>query len=621
MAFARYLLGILLLITTQAHAQAAVQHDAIVSVLDRQGRPIAAITDGDLISLRVRFARAVPQPATISFGLQAAARPVAACTVAGGDTACTTEALPALGWYWSDERQAQSRRTIQAMAGDATVGAAEIEIAPRPVVLVHGFISSAATWAEYTRLGGFLASLGLAGYAVGDGQAPGVLRIGDVKQPTQPTNSIAQNAAVLAQYIGSIKQRTGAQQVDLVAHSMGGLIARYYLDRLMPQRDVAQLLMLGTSHGGSPCAQLPASLGWYLPAALELRPAYVGQIFNRQVTRRHGVPFRQFAGTSIVEEFKSPCTVVPSDLVVDRGSVSSIAAPVTELPEVHTALTKSADVFATFVAPQLRTAAGMFPSEPDPPPQAATGELQFSKLLSGRVAAGASEELTIELDQVAVAGFALFDPTRSLSLEVRGASGRAITLDPVIHGMVVLDDPSALFNLGYGFRNPAPGPWKIVLAATPATPPDGAPYAISTRVVGGATLHTGIDRTVPEMHDTVVVSGSLEIAGRPQAAATIDALVRAPDGTTERHALNGAQPAKQLTLAPGQTGIYTLDITAHGRAEDGSPVDRSAFLAFEVQPSSSTGRRSLLAIAAGAAVPLVGAGMWLVYRRRRAHRT
>ena len=42
--------------------------------------------------------------------------------------------------------------------------------------------------------------------------------------PTRPTNTVAANAKILAEYISGVKQVTGAQQVDLVAHSLGGLI-------------------------------------------------------------------------------------------------------------------------------------------------------------------------------------------------------------------------------------------------------------------------------------------------------------------------------------------------------------------------------------------------------------
>jgi pimeloyl-ACP methyl ester carboxylesterase len=173
---------------------------------------------------------------------------------------------------------------------------------------------------------------------VGDGQAAGVMQTGDLAQPTLRTHSIAENAAILAEYIAGVKQRTRAEQVDVVAHSMGGLITRFYIDRLMGDRDVAQLLMLGTPHGGSSCADLPAALGFYLPAALELQPAYMREIFNRQIARRQGVPMYQLAGNLIGERFQAPCTTVPSDLIVDRSSSAAIGAPITELPVLHTSL-------------------------------------------------------------------------------------------------------------------------------------------------------------------------------------------------------------------------------------------------------------------------------------------
>jgi len=233
-------------------------------------------------------------------------------------------------------------------------GTAKLRLSARPVVLVHGLASNAATWVEYTKQGGYLASIGLRGFAVGDGQAEGKMFMGDPSQPLKQTKTIAENSEELARYIAGVKRATGAQTVDLVAHSMGGLISRYYIDRLMGDRDVAQLIMLGSPHGGTSCASLPASLGLYLPATLELRPAYLAEVFNRQITRRHGVPFHMLAGNLIVESFKAPCTATPSDLVVSRPSVAAVAAPISEAPLLHADMTGSDRIFKDFVAPRLQ---------------------------------------------------------------------------------------------------------------------------------------------------------------------------------------------------------------------------------------------------------------------------
>ena len=52
------------------------------------------------------------------------------------------------------------------------------------------------------------------------------------------------------------KKRSGSDKIDVVAHSMGGLIARYYIERLN-RLDIRKLVMLGTPNGGSAKAYYP----------------------------------------------------------------------------------------------------------------------------------------------------------------------------------------------------------------------------------------------------------------------------------------------------------------------------------------------------------------------------
>jgi hypothetical protein len=243
---------------------------------------------------------------------------------------------------------------------------------------------------------------------------------------------------------------------------MGNLVSRYYIDRVMPGRDVAQMIMLGPPNQGTDCAYLPSSLGYYLPAALEIRPSYVRNIFNPQITRRHGVPFTIIAGTPIFEQLKSPCTAVPSDLAIALSSASGIKAPLQQVDTWHIDLNVSEQVFTDFVKPLLQKTAGEFSVEPDPAPPALPGEdLQFTRVFTGHVNPGSSATQTINIDNVAVASFALFDPTRSVTVTVRGATGNVIVLDPTRNGLIIVKDPETLVYLGYGFNNPRPGPWQV----------------------------------------------------------------------------------------------------------------------------------------------------------------
>lgn len=50
--------------------------------------------------------------------------------------------------------------------------------------------------------------------------------------------------------------RTGHREIDIVGHSLGGLIARYYVQRLGGDRRVRTLVTLGTPHGGTAAAPL-----------------------------------------------------------------------------------------------------------------------------------------------------------------------------------------------------------------------------------------------------------------------------------------------------------------------------------------------------------------------------
>ncbi|MGV0098687.1 esterase/lipase family protein [Streptomyces californicus] len=61
-------------------------------------------------------------------------------------------------------------------------------------------------------------------------------------------------AALLGRQVEAVRARTGHDRVDIVGHSLGGLIARYYVQRLGGDRRVRTLVTLGTPHGGTAVA-------------------------------------------------------------------------------------------------------------------------------------------------------------------------------------------------------------------------------------------------------------------------------------------------------------------------------------------------------------------------------
>lgn len=599
-------------------------------ILDRQGAVTTSLTDGDWIKLRVSLDQEAGLALAVGFmidkvGTKEVAKDAAVaarCIIPQGTDRCETELMPALGWYWNKEGKAEPEREVRAATTDPGLPkqlqfstTLKVTLKPRPVVMVHGLASNAKTWGSYTMIGGYLASTGLPGYAVGDGKAEGVMSTGDPAQPLKPTNTIAQNAEILGQYIAGVKKASGAQTIDLLAHSMGGLIARYYIDRVMKDRDVAQLIMLGTPNAGSDCACLPSALGFYMPASLELRPGYINGVFNKQITQRKGIPFTMLAGTQIVDAFKAPCTDTPSDLVVATASVKAITGALVEKPFLHTDMTGSETVFKDYVLPLLKKQAGQFPVAIDPSLPAVTASpAQYTRYFSGHVDRGRSQEMTVNLDQVAIAGFALFDPTRSLKVTVRGASGNVIALDPAANGMIEVNDPSSMITLGYGFDKPSPGVWKVTLDTTGKTPAAGADFALSARVVGGAVLRAQTDKLLPQAGQTVTVSGTLELAQSPLADAVLEGIVRAPNGAKTDLKFEKKDNESRAVWTTAEPGVYAIDILAHGTAPNGMPIERASFLSVEVQPDPNRGILPI-ALGVGALLTVVTLiGFWLKNR-------
>ncbi|CAG0991425.1 partial Lipase EstA, partial [Anaerolineae bacterium] len=594
-----------------------------LAVLDRNGAVISKLTDGDSIKLQIKIANPADQPLSVSFSTTPDNQSVAECTVAKGSDTCQTELFASLGWYWSKIGQPQKSRTIRANSTALAISAsADVEVASRPVVFAHGFGSAADAWTEYTHANGYLAPMGVRGFAVGDGQVAGKLNLGSLANPTGKTETLLSNAEILRDYIANVKKATGAQMVDLVSHSMGGLVSRYYIDRVMPGRDVAQLIMLGPPNQGTDCAYLPSSLGYYLPSALEIRPSYVRNVFNQQITHRHGVPFTVIAGTPIVEAVKSPCAAVPSDLAIAFDSASGIIAPVKQSDAWHTDLNMSERVFADFVKPLLQKTIGEFPVEPDPAPRAPTeDDLQFTQVFTGHVSAGASETRTINIDTVTVANFALFDPTRSLTITVRGATGNVIALDPTRNGLVVVKDPATLVYLGYGFTNPRPGPWQVTLAATNETPSSGADYALTAQLKGGAVLKAHSNTLLPKHDETVQLSARLELAGQALSIRDAHARVRSPDGATKTIVLTSAGNEWKTDWKPGVTGLHGIDVVVNGNAPDGTIIERSAFLSVDVQPTPEQVQSSQLLFGAGIGLVGIVIVTGILLRRRGKRRT
>ncbi|MFD8571345.1 esterase/lipase family protein [Streptomyces sp. NPDC059639] len=131
-----------------------------------------------------------------------------------------------------------------------------------PVLLLHGFIDNRSIFVLLRR------SLAQHG-----GQPVESLNYSPL------TCDIRAAATLLARHVTQLCERTGQQRIDIVGHSLGGLIARYYVQRLGGDERVRTLVTLGTPHAGTRVAPLADAH----PIVRQMRP-----------------------GSSVIEELKEP---------------------------------------------------------------------------------------------------------------------------------------------------------------------------------------------------------------------------------------------------------------------------------------------------------------------------
>ncbi|MFF2008169.1 esterase/lipase family protein [Streptomyces sp. NPDC058195] len=111
-----------------------------------------------------------------------------------------------------------------------------------PVVLLHGFIDNRSVFVLLRR------SLAQRG-----------------RRPVESLNyspltcDIRTAAELLGRHVEEICARTGHREIDIVGHSLGGLIARYYVQRLGGDQRVRTLVTLGTPHSGTAVAPLASA--------------------------------------------------------------------------------------------------------------------------------------------------------------------------------------------------------------------------------------------------------------------------------------------------------------------------------------------------------------------------
>ncbi len=126
----------------------------------------------------------------------------------------------------------------------------DVEAAGTPILLVHGMVDNRSIFTVLRR------ALRRRGFrqVVGINYSP-------------LTRDVRLAATQLATRVERLCEQTGFERIHVIGHSMGGLIARYYVQRLGGDTRVHTLVTLGTPHAGTLAAYLVPH-----PLARQLRP-------------------------------------------------------------------------------------------------------------------------------------------------------------------------------------------------------------------------------------------------------------------------------------------------------------------------------------------------------------
>lgn len=302
-------------------------------------------------SARQRAARGrkiVLSPAAISATITATGREAAAIA--------THVVLYPLGMLREKIRQPEDRTSLDGLSPikrGLLIG--DVVAAGTPILLVHGLIDNRSVFTLLRRA---------------------LLRRGFGRVVTMNysvrTQDVRTAAGGLARLVEAICVETGYEKVHVVGHSLGGLIARYYVQRLGGDDRVHTLVTLGAPHSGTHAARL-------LPHRLvrQLRPG--SELMEELATPAVGCQTRFVAFWSDLDQVIIPKSSARLDhpdlaarnvrlhgvghlsLPLDRAVVHEIATTLAHLDEggqTVTAGVTSIDATYTSVPEAGETAAG-----------------------------------------------------------------------------------------------------------------------------------------------------------------------------------------------------------------------------------------------------------------------
>ena len=480
-----------------------------------------------------------------------------------------------------------------------------------PIVFVHGWngLSKSCDWVvpedyfEYTDN-----ELHVRGYYV---------TYASLESSLCYTPSIEENVWRLDEAIQLAKENTNQEKVILIAHSMGGLVSRAYIEGGDYDNDVAQVFTFGSPHLGVPVDLLallsPDGVAFYClaqPAACDFSSLGMKLFDLRHPFRRNHVTYHVVSGDApwstrtVLGKAFDLLLLGADDGAVPMASGLGLTGHLDrwQTDETHGDIFGSKNYFARdggtsksysqCLKPVLVDRIQDYcnplgPSEPEAASDLAltanSTYKQRSPFVYGNLQSGQTNSHPMVLEGGATS-FAAQWTTGSLLMTLMSPDGQVI--DPAYAAAypgVVTYQESAGYAI-YEFPNAAVGTWQVRLQAVTA-PTAGAAYTAFAAFESDLTLSGAADRHWYAPGSTASITATL--APTPQSA-SVAATILLADGSniTMPLASLGAGRYQGSYRVPASSGYAEVRLVAAGIKANGAAFERGVNLAFQISPNT-----------------------------------
>jgi len=502
-----------------------------------------------------------------------------------GSVACT---FPAAG---ADVAYSQGGAEFWFLADSVNGGAVTAEIdwakarsKPFPVLLVHGYCDTATMWGPEGGSLNFAQALRDEGFLVET-----------IDLIPKPTNgSIWNYGSQLFGKIAEMKEDYDVDQVDIVAHSLGGLAARAYAWQNSQRRDVRTLIMLGTPNNGSDLLlprYWPFVMAYGLlfceepgEAAAQMTP---GSRFLRDLNNAGLQPSIENYYAIAGNEPKYPLSLVlggADDGVVQVASVHAIAGTTNYLYYVdHFEYDDDTTVFAA-VLNILRGAISS--AVPSVQTQLSDIHFQESALIEDSVGIGDDNHHPVPIDStVSEVHFILASDGGELDFTLTTPVGTLITPTVAASNPLITYTNNITTLIGYEIVSPEQGNWTAHVA-TSGTASSDVSYAMLALLDSELSLSILLDENPYHVNEPVLFTAQLVNDSNPMTGAVLTAQIKSPGGSTQALSLYDDGSHGDVQTGDGiysnlftetiLTGCYEVTVTASGTVGDEQFVRETA---------------------------------------------